>query len=151
MVGVSSLNLGNPYVMIMEQEHAATRKDLRKYIKRTIKASVVILILAVIATIIDKQYYLIPVIASSSIGTIIGFMMNTIRVTNLRRVGEIVFGEPYNIYAVNEADVYNTTRSICRMHGVIRGRNDALSFILYLNIGISAISIIHAIICMLMR
>ena len=147
MVGISSLNRNNPLVLIMEQEYEKTRQMLIDYTRKSVKSIIVIAILGFISSLISFIYlpsYLFLSIAS--IVYIYKTMKTTIQETELHRVGNILFGEDYDILKINEEDVYNSTRMLCRMQGVLQGHLKLLTAITVVNIGSMTLSIIASII-----
>ena len=147
MVGISSLNRNNPLVLIMEQEYEKTRHMLIDYTRKSVKSIIVIAILGFIASLISLIYlpsYLFLSIAS--IVYIYKTMKTTIQETELHRVGNILFGEDYDILKINEEDVYNSTRMLCRMQGVLQGHLKLLTAITVVNIGSMTLSVIASII-----
>lgn len=73
-------------------------------------------------------------------------MKTTIQETELHRVGNILFGEDYDILKINEEDVYNSTRMLCRMQGVLQGHLKLLTVITVVSIGSMTLSIIASVI-----
>ena len=147
MVGISSLNRNNPLVLIMEQEYEKTRQMLIDYTRKSVKSIIVIAIIGFISSLISFIYlpsYLFLSIAS--IVYIYKTMKTTIQETELHRVGNILFGEDYDILKINEEDVYNSTRMLCRMQGVLQGHLKLLSVITVVSIGSMTLSIIASII-----
>ena len=147
MVGISSLNRNNPLVLIMEQEYEKTRQMLIDYTRKSVKSIIVIAIIGFISSLISFIYlpsYLFLSIAS--IVYIYKTMKTTIQETELHRVGNILFGEDYDILKINEEDVYNSTRMLCRMQGVLQGHLKLLTAITVVNIGSMTLSIIASII-----
>lgn len=147
MVGISSLNRNNPLVLIMEQEYEKTRQMLIDYTRKSVKSIIVITIIGFISSLISFIYlpsYLFLSIAS--IVYIYKTMKTTIQETELHRVGNILFGEDYDILKINEEDVYNSTRMLCRMQGVLQGHLKLLSVITVVSIGSMTLSIIASII-----
>ena len=147
MVGISSLNRNNPLVLIMEQEYEKTRQMLIDYTRKSVKSIILITIIGFISSLISFIYlpsYLFLSIAS--IVYIYKTMKTTIQETELHRVGNILFGEDYDILKINEEDVYNSTRMLCRMQGVLQGHLKLLSVITVVSIGSMTLSIIASII-----
>ena len=147
MVGISSLNRNNPLVLIMEQEYEKTRQMLIDYTRKSVKSIIVITIIGFISSLISFIYlpsYLFLSIAS--IVYIYKTMKTTIQETELHRVGNILFGEDYDILKINEEDVYNSTRMLCRMQGVLQGHLKLLTVITVVSIGSMTLSIIASII-----
>lgn len=134
MIGVSSLNMNNPFVLVMEKEYVATRKALVAYTRKSITVMVILSIIDIIAGIFTGNYFLYSFMLISSDIFLWITLKNTIRDTNLKKVNEIVFGEDYNIYKINEEDVYNTTRTLCTMRGNISGNNRLLNFNIMIHI-----------------
>ena len=147
MVGISSLNRNNPLVLIMEQEYEKTRQMLIDYTRKSVKSIILITIIGFISSLISFIYlpsYLFLSIAS--IVYIYKTMKTTIQETELHRVGNILFGEDYDILKINEEDVYNSTRMLCRMQGVLQGHLKLLTVITVVSIGSMTLSIIASII-----
>ena len=147
MVGISSLNRNNPLVLIMEQEYEKTRQMLIDYTRKSVKSIILITIIGFISSLISFIYlpsYLFLSIAS--IVYIYKTMKTTIQETELHRVGNILFGEDYDILKINEEDVYNSTRMLCRMQGVLQGHLKLLNVITVVSIGSMALSIIASVI-----
>ena len=147
MVGISSLNRNNPLVLIMEQEYEKTRQMLIDYTRKSVKSIILITIIGFISSLISFIYlpsYLFLSIAS--IVYIYKTMKTTIQETELHRVGNILFGEDYDILKINEEDVYNSTRMLCRMQGVLQGHLKLLTVITVVSIGSMALSIITSVI-----
>lgn len=149
MVGISSLNLNNPFVMIMEKEYRSTRTALVKFTRKTIVMIFLFTIIDIILGILSKSIILMGLVLISFDCFTLITLSKTIKNTNLRKVDEIVFGEEYNILAINESDVYNTTRTLCEMRGKIEGRNDMLNYAIISNIIVICYIIIEMIIFLL--
>lgn len=141
MIGVSSLNLDNKFVYIMEQEFRDTRHTLVLFTRKVIINMIIIAILNIISAIISFDFIEHIFLLSFSEIFIWRILKKTAKETNLRHVDEIVFGEDYNIYKINEEDVYNTTRTLCRMRGVINGYDKLINCVLITHILITISSI----------
>ncbi len=134
MVGVSSLNMNNPFVLVMEKEYVATRKALVAYTKKSIVVMIVLSIIDILVGVLTKNYFLYGFVMLSTDIFCWITLTHTITETNLKKVNEIIFGEDYNIYKVNEEDVYNTTRTLCTMRGNVLGNSRLLNYAILLHI-----------------
>ena len=66
MIGVSSLNMNNPFVLVMEKEYVATRKALVTYTRKSITVMVILSIIDIIAGIFTGNYFLYSFMLISS-------------------------------------------------------------------------------------
>lgn len=143
MIGVSSLNMNNPFVLVMEKEYVATRKALVAYTKKSIVVMIVLSIIDILVGILTKNYFLYGFVFISTDIFCWLTLKTTITKTNLKKVNEIIFGEDYNIYKVNEEDVYNTTRSLCAMRGHVLGNSRLLNYAILTHIMIIVSTLIQ--------
>lgn len=120
-MGLSSLNVNNPMVTIMEHEFEEVRGRLMTYTKLHIQSLVIINICNVV--ICMCIFCNIPLLITTEI-ILNKFMRDTIKTIhkecNLKQVGKILFNDDnYDIYDINESDVYNTTRLLSEMKGKV--------------------------------
>ena len=97
MIGVSSLNMNNPFVLVMEKEYVATRKALVAYTRKSITVMVILSIIDIIAGIFTGNYFLYSFMLISSDIFLWITLKNTIRDTNLKKVNEEYTKENSNL------------------------------------------------------
>lgn len=120
MVGISSLNTNNPMVIIMEKEFETVRKLLIDYTRLHVRSLIVLNICNVILWTIGLCDIPLLIVSSIYLNRYLVVNLRMIhRECNLKQVGKIMFGEDasYNIYDINEVDVYNSTRELSKMEG----------------------------------
>lgn len=122
MVGISALNTNNPMVIIMEKEFEEVRKLLLEYTRLHVRSLIVLNICNVIMCLVALADIPLLIVTSIFLNRyLIVTLKNIHKECNLKRVGKIMFGEDitYDIYDVNEADVYNSTRILATMKGKV--------------------------------
>lgn len=152
-MGLSSLNINNPMVTIMEHEFEEVRKRLMNYTRLHIQSLIIINICNVVICLCI--FGNIPLLITSEIILNI-FMKNTIenihRECNLKQVGKILFNDDdYDIYDINEADVYNTTRLLSEMKGKVDQSIKILKYFDRLCIIFASISLIWTMVIIILQ
>lgn len=122
MVGMSALNTKNPMVIILEKEFEEVRKLLMEYTRLHVRSLIVLNICNVIMCLVGLCNIPLLIVSSIFLNRYLVITLKTIhKECNLKKVGKIMFGEDitYDIYDINEADVYNSTRTLATMKGKI--------------------------------
>ena len=153
MVGLSSLNMNNPMVTVMENEFEQVRRLLLDYTKLHIKS---LIILNICNVILCLSLLNIPMLIVTEI-LINSYCNKTIKELhkecNLKKVGKILFGEEnnYDIYDINESDVYNTTRMLSEMIGKASRNINILKAIDTLYIIMASLSLLNTIVIIVIK
>ena len=122
------LSRGSPMVLIMEEEYSKARLALQNILTRIIKTAIVMTIICVPIFGITKDFHIMVGYACATILTSILLSRYIIKNIGLVKIGLIKFNELNNGMMVNDEDVYETTRIICRMSGFIDGVNKCINF-----------------------
>ena len=151
---MSALNTLNPLVVVMEKEFEDTRKLLLQYTKLNVQSRIILNICNVILCL--SMTFNIPLLIVTEIllNTFLTKSLKSIhKECNLNQVGKIVFGkgDNYDIYDVNESDVYNSTRKLSEMKGKISQAISDLKSFNKFYIEISSISLVWFIVCLIMQ
>ena len=150
MVGMSSLNVNNPMVDIMEQEFEIVRKLLLKYTRLHVRSLIIINICNVLLCLTGLLDIPLLIVSEILVNT---FLVKTLRdihkECNLNQIGKIHFGSSYDIVDVNVSDVYNTTRTLCKMKGKLESSIYIVEFINKMYMIAAIINIIWATLCVI--
>lgn len=145
MVGMSSLNVNNPMVDIMEQEFELVRKLLLKYTKLHVRSLIIINICNVVLCLTGLINIPLLIVIEIMVNL---FLIKTLRdihkECNLNKVGKIYFGSSYDVIDVNISDVYNTTRTLCKMKGKLESSIYIIEFINKMYIIAASINVVWA-------
>ena len=155
-VGQSGLNTNNKFVFIMEEAYVTVRQLLVELLKFSVLKMytigiiglVVVLIGAWLSFISISNIYPIPAILIPTIINIIyinKLTKQTYRDTEVKAPNRILFGKEYNIYEINEKDVFDTIMILHEGLGLIKARRELINVTFILNLTLYCIYLIFVV------
>lgn len=156
-VGQSGLNTNNKFVFIMEEVYVSTRQKLVDMMRFTVFRMFTIGILGILSIVIGivlsfadiKTLYALPIVTicgAADMLYIYKITKKTYRETEVKAPNRILFGKEYNIYEVNEKDVFDTIMLLHEGNGLIKARQELINFAFVTNMVLYGIYIIISVI-----
>lgn len=136
------LSRKSPMVLILEEEYSKARLALQNILSRIIKTTIVLTIICTIIFGVVKDFHMMVGYAFAIILTSILLSRYIIKNIGVVKIGLIKFNELNNGMMINDEDVYETTRILCKMSGFIDGVNKCINFFII----ISSILVISSVI-----
>ena len=131
-----------PMVMIMEKEHSESKILLANLFRKIIKSSIFISLIGIACTVVLKEWIIGSVHVIFTIGSTFFICRYLMKNIDLTRVGIIEFKSLNTGININEEDVYNTTRSICEIKGMLNSISKSIDFfIIYSSILLMGLTI----------
>lgn len=128
-MGVTNLNTRHGMVEILESEHSFAKKVRFDFVKYSVITGALNAILSGIVFCLLGSYIHSAIHFFAVVAIFTSLIRDTVKQMNLKSVSGIIFDNlEYQNYA-NAAQVYETTRELCRMTGFIMGRRSIVNLI----------------------
>ena len=117
-----NINNINPMVEILQQEQKETKEEMHKFSKHLVKSCIINVVIATLTYILMGAYIRAGVHFFVTILVFYAILRDSINTVNTKKIENIFYeNQKYQTYP-NLEEVYEATRQICELKGILRGR-----------------------------